>query len=64
MSKGFQKIDEVVIDHVWIAMRFCTSSIELSCNEDALEMLDIDATVKDLARVKSTRRSTKIGTAI
>ncbi|MEY3153205.1 MAG: hypothetical protein RLZZ333_1802, partial [Bacteroidota bacterium] len=64
LSKGFQKIDEVVIDHVWVAMRFCTSSTELSCNEDAIGLLDIDATVKDMARIKSTRRTTKVGTAI
>jgi len=64
MSKGFQKIDEVVIDHVWVAMRFCTSSVELTCNEDAIDLLELDATVKDMARVKSTRRSTKVGTAI
>jgi hypothetical protein len=51
MEKGFGKIDEVVIDHVWIAMRFCTSYIE-KINEPVLEIesmkMDSGVTVKDI----------------
>jgi len=51
MEKGFGKIDEVVIDHVWIAMRFCTSFLEENCRKeielDSMQ-LDADVTVKDI----------------
>lgn len=63
LSNGFNKIDEVVIDHVWIAMRFCTSSPNLPC-EDDIKLMDIDATVKDVVRIKSSRVSKKIGSVI
>ena len=62
-SNGFNKIDEVVIDHVWIAMRFCTSTPTIDC-EDEIKLMDIDATVKDVVRIKSSRLSSKIGTTI
>lgn len=60
ISSGFSKIDEVVIDHVWVAMRFCTETQNASCNEIELESLDENATVKDLG--KSISR--KIRTAV
>ena len=63
LSNGFNKIDEVVIDHVWVAMRFCTSSPNLPC-EDEIKLMDIDATVKDVVRIKSTRVSNKVGSVI
>lgn len=51
MEKGFGKIDEVVLDHVWIAMRFCTSFSEKNCSKE-IELdsihLDSDITVKDI----------------
>jgi len=62
-SNGFNKIDEVVIDHVWIAMRFCTSTPIIDC-EDDIKLMDLDATVKDVVRIKSSRLSSKIGTTI
>jgi hypothetical protein len=48
-NKGFSIIDEVVIDHVWTAMRFCTA--QDNC-EDAIEMdtISSEATVKDVTR--------------
>lgn len=64
LSKGFKKIDEVVIDHVWTAMRFCTSTENASCNEVEINMLDIDATVKDVARIKPSRVGSKIRSAV
>ena len=63
MSNGFNKIDEVVIDHVWVAMRFCTSAPTIEC-EDDIKLMDIDATVKDVVRIKSSRVSNKIGSTI
>ena len=63
MSNGFINIDEVVIDHVWVAMRFCTSAPIIEC-EDDIKLMDIDATVKDVVRIKSSRVSNKIGSAI
>ena len=48
MSKGFSKIDEVVIDNVWTAMRFCTISGPLDCKENDLAELDSEAIVKDV----------------
>jgi hypothetical protein len=51
MEKGFGKIDEVVIDHVWIAMRFCTSYLD-KINEQEVDLgnlhMDSDVTVKDI----------------
>jgi len=64
LSKGFKKIDEVVIDHVWVAMRFCTAIDTLDANDLDVKLLDIDATVKDVARIKTSRVSNKIGTAV
>lgn len=64
MSKGFKKIDEVVIDHVWIAMRFCTSADSNDCSDVEIKLMDIDATVKDVTRIKSTRVSSKIRSAV
>jgi hypothetical protein len=47
-QKGFLKIDEVVIDHVWTALRFCTASEPGSCEEISFDQLNADATVKDI----------------
>ena len=61
VSKGFSKIDEVVIDHVWTAMRFCTFTDHLNCNEiDVMEM-DADATVKDVLSSNSIKISEPLG---
>lgn len=54
-SKGFNKIDEVVIDHVWTALRFCTAVSNASCDEVDLNELHMDATVKDVI-TKSSRK--------
>jgi hypothetical protein len=63
-SKGFGKIDEVVIDHVWTAIRFCTSKIDSNQTEIDLDTLSLDATVKDVV-VKPSRTSySAIETAI
>ncbi|MFZ9262019.1 MAG: hypothetical protein ACO3AW_02810 [Chitinophagaceae bacterium] len=64
MSKGFNKIDEVVMDHVWVAMRFCTSSPNIPCDDVEISLMELDATVKDVARVKSSRLSEKVRTTI
>lgn len=47
-SKDFFKIDEVVIDHVWTALRFCTQKENLNCFGNELAELDEDAVVKDV----------------
>jgi hypothetical protein len=47
-TTGFTKIDEVVIDHVWTALRFCTEAANAACDELDISLLDIDATVKDV----------------
>ena len=66
MDKGFGKIDEVVIDHVWIAMRFCTSYID-KINDQTIEIneigLDADVTVKDIPALMSNIKlsSTSVG---
>lgn len=60
ISSGFSKIDEVVIDHVWIAMRFCTETQNASCNEIELEGLDENATVKDLGNGISRKIRTAV----
>ncbi len=64
MSKGFNKIDEVVMDHVWVAMRFCTSSPNIPCDDVEISLMELDATVKDVARVKSSRLTEKVRTTI
>jgi hypothetical protein len=66
MEKGFGKIDEVVIDHVWIAMRFCTSFLEKNCGKeielDSMQ-LDSDVTVKDIPTLVNNIKlsSTSVG---
>ncbi len=62
-TRGFGKIDEVVIDHVWTAIRFCTAAASEEQKELDLEDLHIDATVKDVV-VKSSRKYSGIRTAI
>ncbi len=60
IEKGFGKIDEVVIDHVWIAMRFCTSQLQDAsneCMEDVLSNFENAQTVKDLAPKGRSNRS-------
>jgi hypothetical protein len=47
-QKGFLKIDEVVIDHVWTALRFCTASDPESCEEISFNQLNVDTTIKDI----------------
>lgn len=54
-SKGFSIIEETVIDHVWTAMRFCTSH-DGSCNAITLDALTEDATVKDIIMRPSSRK--------
>ncbi len=54
-ATGFTKIDEVVIDHVWTALRFCTESANASCDELDISLLDMDATVKDVM-IKPSRK--------
>lgn len=62
LSKGFFKIDEVVIDHVWTALRFCTESAgNEACNEMDLERMNGDATVKDVVRSVNRKASAAIG---
>ena len=63
-ATGFSKIDEVVIDHVWTAIRFCTS---LSSEEQQvldIDNLNIDATVKDVVVKSSRKYSATIRTAV
>jgi hypothetical protein len=45
-------------------MRFCTAIDTLDTNDLDVKLLDIDATVKDVARIKTSRVSNKIGTAV
>lgn len=53
-NKGFSKMDEIVIDHVWTAMRFCTS--QGNCDESInIDELSSDATVKDIVS-RSSRK--------
>jgi hypothetical protein len=54
-TKGFSKIDEVVIDHVWTAIRFCNSVSFTEQQDLDIDNLNIDATIKDVV-VKSTRK--------
>ncbi|MFN6374455.1 MAG: hypothetical protein ACK4YD_04730 [Chitinophagia bacterium] len=56
-TKGYCIIEEVVIDHVWTAMRFCTAQ-ESSFEELNLEELSSDATVKDI--VSRSKRKEKM----
>ncbi|MFN5376495.1 MAG: hypothetical protein ACK492_09080 [Chitinophagaceae bacterium] len=62
-TRGFGKIDEVVIDHVWTAIRFCTVAASKDQKQIDLEDLHIDATVKDVV-VKSSRKYSAVRTAI
>lgn len=55
LNKGFNSIDEIVIDHVWTAMRFCTSSTEGNCNDIDIESLHMEATVKDAIKAGATK---------
>ena len=48
-QKGFLKIDEVVIDHVWTALRFCTTAEPGSCEEISIDQLNADTTIKDIS---------------
>lgn len=54
-STGFTKIDEVVIDHVWTALRFCTEPENVPCTEVDISLLNLDATVKDVM-IKSSHK--------
>lgn len=47
-EQGFNKIDEVVIDNVWTALRFCTKARSFSCEEIDLNHSGNDATIKDV----------------
>jgi hypothetical protein len=60
ISNGFYKINEVVIDHVWVAMRFCTETKNASCAELDMEGLDENATVKDLGNGMSRKIRTTV----
>jgi hypothetical protein len=61
LSKGFSKIDEVVIDHVWTALRFCTDNASASCNELDLVEMNMDATVKDVIATSKHKSVIAIG---
>jgi hypothetical protein len=63
-TKGFGKIDEVVIDHVWTAIRFCTSRIVSNQAEIDLDTMSLDATVKDVVIKPSRTSYSAIETAI
>lgn len=56
-TKGFSIIDEVVIDHVWTAMRFCTAQCD---STESIEIDDISSeeTVKDM--IKRSNRKAKL----
>lgn len=61
IQKGFGKIDEVVIDHVWIAMRFCTSQLQAAsndCMDQVFESYEDGETVKDISSKGRTARTT------
>jgi hypothetical protein len=62
-TKGFGKIDEVVIDHVWTAIRFCTSAEKLDQQAVDMTHLSMDATVKDVV-VKSSRKYATVRSAL
>lgn len=62
-NKGFGKIDEVVIDHVWTAIRFCTSASFVTDQETDINQLNEDATIKDVV-VKTTRKFAGVRTAV
>jgi hypothetical protein len=63
-TKGFGKIDEVVIDHVWTAIRFCTSASTIEHQILDIDELNIDATVKDVVVKSSRKYSATIRTAV
>lgn len=59
IQKGFNKIDEVVIDHVWIAMRFCTVKMATSINcfkESEIISYDEDAVTYDVTETVGSRK--------
>jgi hypothetical protein len=59
IQKGFGKIDEVVIDHVWIAMRFCTNHLEQIvevCEKVDISSFSSDATVKDVPKKSAPKK--------
>lgn len=62
-TKGFYKIHEVVIDHVWVAMRFCTTNPNINSEVD-MNYLDINSTVKDVVLNQLSRVSGKVGRII
>lgn len=63
-AKGFGKIDEVVIDHVWTAIRFCTSASAETQAELDINALNVDATVKDVVVANAARKYSGIRTAV
>ncbi|MFN5421680.1 MAG: hypothetical protein ACK5AO_00305 [bacterium] len=60
-SKGFSTIDEVVIDHVWTALRFCTIKSHLDCKEADMAEMDADAIVKDMIASSSLNVGASLG---
>lgn len=59
IQKGFNKIDEVVIDHVWIAMRFCTVKMAPSVQvfeESEIITYSDDATINDIPETVGSRK--------
>lgn len=59
IQKGFNKIDEVVIDHVWIAMRFCTVKMAPSVQvfeESEIITYSDDAIINDIPETVGSRK--------
>ena len=59
IQKGFGKIDEVVIDHVWIAMRFCTNHLDPIvevCEKVDISSFNSDATIKDIPKKTAPKK--------
>lgn len=60
IQKGFHKIDDVVIDHVWTALRFCTTPLPILMEElveVSVAMYSQDATIKDIPVKSSPRKA-------
>jgi hypothetical protein len=59
IQKGFNKIDEVVIDHVWIAMRFCTVKMAPSVQvfeETEIITFNDDTIINDIPETVGSRK--------
>lgn len=47
-TNGFSKFEELVIDHVWTAQRFCTSTPKGSFSTMEVSNMELEITVKDV----------------